>query len=474
MRTLRVASNGVISENYGYELRGTPCGETIESGATIYESNLSARFSKDFILSEAGVEAYVGLPLFNGAQTVGIIAATFNRPIDIGDELLGVFNHYRRRLTGEILTLESGDRAALAIKGTSDGIIDWCLETDQIYVSPRGRELLGYQAREFTAPSSHFLALIHEDDKARFSSALATHFKTGRPLDLTARLRIVGGHHRWFRLRAEAVRSPDGEATRVVGALTDIHDLVEARQQATEASRAKSKFLATMSHEVRTPLNGVLGMSSLLQATELEDSQREMVELIEASGKALLDILNDILDLANVESGRFEIEAGEYNPSDVVRTVAGPYRMKAIEKGLQFHIEVDPCADMTAHGDPMRVRQILSNLLSNAVKFTDKGSVRIRCLARQMDDGNRALVFEVSDTGIGMDGDMIAKAFMPFSQAEAVLQRKCGGTGLGLALAQKLAELMGGSISVESAPGAGAIFTVNLPADARAADIAAE
>ncbi|MAK64811.1 MAG: hypothetical protein CMF75_08780 [Maricaulis sp.] len=468
IRTLRVSSNGVVVENYGYELRGTPCAETIETGATIYEAGLSSRFAKDFILSEAGVEAYVGLPLFNGAQTVGIVVATFNRPINIGDELLGVFNHYRRRLTGEILALESGDRAALAVKGTSDGIIDWCLETDQIYVSPRGRELLGYQAREFTAPSGHFLALIHEDDKARFTSSLTTHFKSGRPLDLTVRLRIVGGQHRWFRLRGEAVRSPDGDVTRVVGALTDIHDLVEARQQATEASRAKSKFLATMSHEVRTPLNGVLGMSSLLQATELEASQREMVELIEASGKALLDILNDILDLANVESGRFEIEPGEYNPAEIVRTVAGPYRMKAIEKGLQFHIEVDPCADMTAFGDPLRVRQILSNLLSNAVKFTDRGDIRIRCLARQQGDGSHALVFEVSDTGIGMDRDMLAKAFMPFSQAEAVLQRKAGGTGLGLALAHKLTELMGGSIHVESAPGAGAIFTVNLPADTRA------
>ena len=148
--------------------------------------------------------------------------------------------------------------------------------------------------------------------------------------------------------------------------------------------------------------------------------------------------------------------------------------MKAIEKGLQFHIEVDPCADMTAYGDPMRVRQILSNLMSNAVKFTDRGDVRVRCLARQQADGSRALVFEVSDTGIGMDQDMIAKAFMPFSQAEAVLQRKSGGTGLGLALAHKLTELMGGQIGVESAPGAGAIFTVTLPADARAADIAAE
>ena len=246
--------------------------------------------------------------------------------------------------------------------------------------------------------------------------------------------------------------------------MTDIHDLVEARQQATEASRAKSKFLATMSHEIRTPMNGVLGRSSLLSATELSASQKEMVELIEASGKALLDILNDILDIANIESGRFEIQPSDYNPAELVRTVSGPYRMKGMEKGLNFLVEVDPCADMVAKGDPARLRQILSNLLSNAVKFTDRGEVRVRCLARQGPDGSHELVLEVADTGIGMDSDMISRVFLPFSQAESATQRKFGGTGLGLAIAKKLAELMDGDISVESSLGAGSKFTVTLPA----------
>lgn len=464
MRTLRVASNGELSENYCYDLKGTPCGEAMEAGATLYESNLDAHFPKDFVIAETGTQAYVGLPLFKGAMTVGIVAATFKRPIDMGDELLGVFNHYRRRLTGVILSEETGDRAALAIQGTSDGILDWCLETDQIYISPRGRELLGYQAREYTAPSSHFLALLHGDDQSRFNSALAAHYKSGRTFDLTVRVKVVGGHHRWFRIRGTAVRSPDGDPTRMVGAMTDIHDLVEARQQATEASRAKSKFLATMSHEIRTPMNGVLGMSSLLSATELSASQKEMVELIEASGKALLDILNDILDIANIESGRFEIQPSDYNPAELVRTVSGPYRMKGMEKGLNFLVEVDPCADMVAKGDPARLRQILSNLLSNAVKFTDRGEVRVRCLARQGPDGSHELVLEVADTGIGMDSDMISRVFLPFSQAESATQRKFGGTGLGLAIAKKLAELMDGDISVESSLGAGSKFMVTLPA----------
>jgi PAS domain S-box-containing protein len=466
MRTLRVAVHDGTRENFCYELAGTPCEETLRGGATVYEDNVAGHFPRDFILGEMDTRAYVGLPLFNGAQTVGIVAATFKRPIDMGDDLLNVFNHYRRRLTGEVLAVESGDRAALAIRGTSDGILDWCLDTDQIYMSPRGRELLGYQPRDYTAASAHFLTLIHRDDDPRFRSAMTAHFRSGRPFDLSVRLRVVGGQYRWFRIRGEAVRTPDGDATRMVGAMTDIHDLVEARQQATEASRAKSKFLATMSHEIRTPLNGVLGMSALLANTELTESQHEMVGLIDASGHALLGILNDILDLANIESGRFEIETSTYNPAELVRTVTGPYRLKAMEKGLNLHLEIDPCADRTAEGDPARVRQILSNLLSNAVKFTDRGEVRVRCLVRQAADGRHDVLLEVGDTGIGMEKSLIARAFMPFSQGETVMARKVGGTGLGLAIAKKLAELMGGDISVESAPGAGSIFSVQLPAGA--------
>ncbi|WP_291843014.1 hybrid sensor histidine kinase/response regulator [Maricaulis sp.] len=463
LRTLKVACASALVGNYCYDLKGAPCADIMEAGANVFEDDVSARYPRDFMLEEMGMRAYVGMPLYNGAQTVGIVVAMFKRPIEVADELLSVFNHYRRRLTGEILAAESGDRAALAMKGTSDGIFDMCLETDQIYISARGRELLGYQAREFTAATDGFTTLIHSDDRPRFESARNAHFRAGRPFDLTVRLKVVGGQHRWFRMRGEAVRTPDGDPVRLVGALTDIHDLVEARQQATEASRAKSRFLATMSHEIRTPMNGVLGMSALLANTELEPSQREMVNLIEASGQSLLTILNDILDLANIESGRFEVEQASFNPAELVRTVAGPYRMKAMEKGLNLHLEIDPVAEREVVGDPARVRQILSNLLSNAVKFTDRGEVRVRCLMTQTAERTHDVTFEVGDTGIGMDDDLMLRIFMPFSQGEAVMQRKNGGTGLGLAIAKKLAELMGGDILVESAPGAGSKFTVQLP-----------
>jgi PAS domain S-box-containing protein len=464
MRTVHAAASGASLENFSYDLEGTPCDRVMRGSACVYEENVAALFPQDFMLEEMGINAYVAMPLFNGAQAVGIIVALFKSSIQDPEELLVTMSHYKRRITVDLMDAERHERAALAVEGTSDGIWDWSFDTDTLYMSARCRELLGYDARELSAMSDALFTLIHVEDKPRVNGALKAHRAGGRPFDLSMRMKTVGGSCRWFRIRGDAARTPDGEARRMVGTLTDIHDLVEARQQATEASRAKSKFIATMSHEIRTPMNGVLGMSSLLATTKLEPAQQDMVRLIEESGHALLGILNDILDLASIESGRFEIEPSQYNPADLIRAVTGPYRMKAMDKALNFQVDIDPCADHLVGGDPARVRQILSNLLSNAVKFTDRGEIRVRCLTTQMADGEHELSFEVGDTGIGMDDDLISRAFMPFSQGESAMSREHGGTGLGLAISKRLAELMGGDIRVESAPGAGAVFKLVVPA----------
>ena len=233
--------------------------------------------------------------------------------------------------------------------------------------------------------------------------------------------------------------------------------LAHAVESAETANKAKSSFLATMSHEIRTPLNGVLGMAQIMAGDQLSDDQRDRLKVISQSGQTLLAILNDILDLSKIESGRFELESIEFDLTTVVLGCRALFEETARAKGLSFHYKVDPTMPGVYLGDPTRLRQIIHNLLSNAIKFTERGDVCLE-LSRHED----RLVITVSDSGIGMTEEQIANLFQKFSQADASTTRRFGGTGLGLAIVRELAMTMGGDVTVQSKPGAGAMFTVEL------------
>jgi len=232
--------------------------------------------------------------------------------------------------------------------------------------------------------------------------------------------------------------------------------------KAEAAAQAKSEFLALMSHELRTPLNGVLGFAELLSRTRLDEEQQEYTQTIFDSGTHLLDVVNDILDLASLEKGRMLLETAPINISSLVESACRLIRKTAADKGLVFSFESSPEVPEVITGDMRRIRQILINLLGNAVKFTQKGSVVLRVAAASA-GGRRALDFSVEDTGPGIPNEILEDLFKPFTQADSSVSRPFEGTGLGLTISLRLAEAMGGTLSVVSTPGHGSRFTFRYP-----------
>ncbi len=237
-----------------------------------------------------------------------------------------------------------------------------------------------------------------------------------------------------------------------------------SRQLAEQANITKSHFLANMSHELRTPFNGMLGMLQLLHETPLDARQRDYLHTAADSAQHLLTLLNDILDMAAIEEGKLKVAPEAIDLPRVLRDVVTPMAAQAREKGLQFEVSMTPSLPAAVRLDPTRTRQVLFNLLSNAIKFTERGSVRFEVDVQPGPAADTiALVFTVRDTGIGMSAESVERLFERFFQVESRLNRRRGGSGLGLNISRALAELMGGSLAVESREGQGSTFTLRLP-----------
>ena len=404
------------------------------------------------------------------------------------------------RVESERARLASETRFALALEGSSDGFWDWeDVGKDEQWWSPRLFELLGYQPGRIPARWSSLQDRVHAEDLPLVLRSMEQHLGGHASFDVECRLATRSGVHRWFRWRGQGLADASGKYVRMSGSISDVEEqrrteealrtyardlrtakeevertaeelvrsmqsLEEEREKAELATRSKSEFLANMSHEIRSPLTAIMGFAELLlDPSTPPDERRAHLQTIHRNGAHLLALINDILDLSKVEAGRLEVERLDCAPVEILEDVRALMAGKLREKKLVLGIDYETRIPRRIFTDAVRLRQILVNLIGNAIKFTEFGGIRVAVGFQPASEARGPrLYLRVSDTGIGMTPEQLARLFRPFVQADASTTRRFGGTGLGLSIARRLAQLLGGDIRAESQAGKGSSFTVEI------------
>jgi two-component system sensor histidine kinase/response regulator len=414
------------------------------------------------VMLEGGGERWIGEKANVSRDQSGKISRITGAIVDISD---------LKRTKAALDSVES--RFERAIRGTHDGLWEIDLVTDTLWFGPHFEEILGYDVGELSESREHYRAMIHPEDREMVRAIVQNHVEHNAIYDVEYRARHKAGHYEWLRSRAQSERAADGTPLRVAGSVQLITDrklaeqaTLDAKLAAEAANRAKSNFLANLSHEIRTPMNGVIGMSQILSETPLDNTQREYVDIIQGSAKALLSLINDVLDLSKIEADRLELEHVEFDLRDVIYETVAATALQSAVKGIELIVNVGIDVPITARGDPGRLRQIVMNLIGNAIKFTHEGHVVLDATGSVNEDGKLTLRIEVTDTGIGIPAERIDRLFKTFSQIDSSTTRHYGGTGLGLSIVKRLAELMSGEVGVRSDTGRGSSFWVTLKIDA--------
>jgi PAS domain S-box-containing protein len=448
----------------------------------------------------AGADDFLSKPLMSNVLTARLIAGQrvvamqreMKRDLNNLQSFATEFANLNQRLQeGYQKDLVNQKRMELALDGGNLGMWDLHIPSREVVFSERGCALLGYRPDEIKPDVDSWRPLAHPDDWAAIKAALQAHLKGETPAyECEHRIRHKDGRWVWILDRGKVVeRDEKGMAIRVVGTHMDISarkqadaeltqhrhhleelvsartsELAQARDDAEAANRAKSIFLANMSHELRTPMNGVMGMTDLALHRATDPKQIDWLKKSQIAAKRLLSVINDILDISQIESGRLVLEEKNLVLAEIIDDALHMQDEPARAKGLSLSREIDPDLPDLLHGDAMRLRQIVLNFTGNAIKFSERGQITVRVSVAEEDSLSVLLRIEVSDQGIGINPEQQALLFHAFAQADGSSSRKYGGNGLGLIISRRLARLMGGDVGVISEAGVGSTFwaTVRL------------
>lgn len=491
LRTLSFWGGEAWLTNANYALRLTPCVEVIAAGHCYCPRDALVRVPEDKGLAELDIESYFGLRLCGrDGTTLGHLCVMDVQPMDDERWLRSVLDIFAARAAAELErlraddTLRESEQRFRQLAENLPGIVFSYLKEAAghrrlRYLGPGARRLLGdeFHAR-VEANFNVFFESILPEDRAALLAESDFAAAQQQPLHREFRAQLPDGRH-WFEIFARSTLQADSGQL-WTGTVFDISERKEAEAQLREYSRAleesnaslqevsekaraaartKTEFLANVSHEIRTPMTAILGYADILneRIEDLED--REALGIIREHGRYLLQIVNDILDLSTIEAGRIELNFRRISVFQLLHHVQELMRVRAHEKGLSLTVEYPERMPAVVRTDPVRLRQILINLLSNAIKFTERGGVRIR-VEYHLDPGLPVLEIEIRDTGVGMNEAKLAALFEPFTQTDCITRRRYAGAGLGLSISRRLAEMLGGTISVESQEGMGSTFRV--------------
>ena len=480
---LAFATPAGIGDTFVYPLAGTPCAGIVQSGLCIHRDSVAQLFPNDAELREMRAHAYVGVPLRNTeGKTIGLIAALWRRPLAPDEHPEHIMRIFAARSTAELTRHRTETELQLtrfSLEAATDGLFWVTPDARFVDVNNAACELLGYPREELLAMGiadvdaqygvgewPRFFQSLRRSGSITFESVLR--HSSGRQIPVE----VVAGHVRIGtrelncsfvrdiserkRARQELIQLNEELEERV---RQRTEELLAAKEEAERANRSKSEFLSSMSHELRTPLNAILGFAQLLKSDPLDPltpNQGESVDEILRGGRHLLALINEVLDLARIESGRLELSPETITIAALFDECLALVRPEAEARDIR--LEVRTPATLTVQADRLRLRQVLLNLLSNAIKYNRQGGTVL--LDGQQESAQLVLV--VQDTGIGIAPEFMQRLFLPFERDKA-MHRGIEGTGIGLALSRRIVDAMGGTIAAHSTLGVGSLFRIRLP-----------